>query len=152
MAITIKIAPMEQKHIKDICEVENSSFSVPWSEESFVRELSNDLATYFVALYGEKAVGYGGMWSIAGEGQITNIAVLKEYRKNNIGTRLLDALIKSAIDKKLSVLMLEVRKSNIPALSLYKKAGFEIVGERTNYYKNPTENAILMNKEINLCP
>ena len=60
-----------------------------------------------------KCIGYAGFWNVSGEGDITNVAVLPEYRKNGIGSMLISEMIKTAVTLKLELLTLEVRKSNI---------------------------------------
>ena len=89
-------------------------------------------------------MGYAGFWSVSGEGQITNIAVLKEFRRNKIACKMLSVLIDRAKELNLENLSLEVRESNTAAINLYLGMDFKKVGTRKNYYKNPTEDAILM--------
>jgi ribosomal-protein-alanine N-acetyltransferase len=66
---------------KELANLDILCFSVPWSEKSFCEEAENPLATYFVAKEDDKIIGYGGIWNVSGEGQITNIAVHPECRK-----------------------------------------------------------------------
>lgn len=73
---------------------------------------------------------------------IINIEVLPEYRRKGIATSFLNSLV--AENEGVQEIFLEVRKSNEPAIKLYKKNGFEIISERNNYYKNPTEDALIM--------
>ena len=88
------------------------------------------------------------MSTVLDEGNITNIAVHPEYRNRKIASRILEMLIEYAICEKLSVLMLELRESNITAYNLYSKFGFEAVGKRKKYYSDNSEDAILMTKYI----
>ncbi len=129
---------------KELALLDRECFSVPWSEESFIKEADNPLAEYVIARINDKIVGYAGFWSVSGEGQITNIAVLKEYRRNKIAFKMLSSLIDRAKELNLEVLSLEVRESNVAAINLYLRMNFKEVGIRKNYYKNPTENAVLM--------
>ncbi len=129
---------------KELSKLDERCFSSPWSESSFLNEASNPLAQYVIAKADEKIIGYAGFWQVVDEGQITNIAVLKEYRRKKIAQQMLERLIQKARKMQLSVLSLEVRESNLPAISLYEKFEFEKVGIRKDYYKNPTENAVLM--------
>ena len=100
--------------------------------------MQNKLAVYFVAKDNGKCIGYAGFWNVSGEGDITNVAVLPEYRKNGIGSML-------------ELLTLEVRKSNIAAQGLYKKYGFDIIGERKRYYSDNGEDAWIMTKSFEPC-
>lgn len=129
---------------KELALLDKECFSVPWSEDAFINEFNNPLAEYIIARIDDKIVGYAGFWAVSGEGQITNIAVLKEYRRNKIAYKMLSSLIERAKDLNLEILSLEVRESNVAAISLYLGMNFKQVGIRKNYYKNPTENAVLM--------
>ena len=117
-------------------------FSVPWSEKSFIEEVENPLATYFVAKENNEIIGYGGIWQVQDEGQITNIAVHPKMRKKGIASAILEKLIDEA--KSSERIVLEVRESNIAAICLYEKYGFKNCGIRKNFYHSPTENGIVM--------
>ena len=135
MDYNIEIVRLEEKHIPDIMKVEYASFSIPWSEKSFRDDLKNSIATYFTAICNEVAVGYIGMWQIAGQSDITNIAVLPEYRRNSVASKLLSSLIEFCRENELDPITLEVRETNIPAINLYSKFGFKKIGERKKYYR-----------------
>ncbi len=140
----IKIRKMTKEDALELSLLDKVSFSVPWSENQFKEEAENEIATYFLAQDGEKIVGYIGCWNVLNEGNITNIAVLPEYRRQKIASSLLEYAIKNAIAEGLSLLTLEVRKSNEPAKNLYEKYGFRELGIRKDYYHKPTEDAIIM--------
>ena len=129
---------INQNDAKELSKLDEECFSSPWSETSFFNEASNPLAQYVIAKSGDKIIGYAGYWQIVDEGQITNIAVLKHYRRRGIAQQILEEEIS------LSFVSLEVRESNIGAINFYKKFNFKRVGIRKYYYKNPTENAVLM--------
>lgn len=131
---------------KDIFKIENEVFAHPWSAQSIENLLNDEKSAVFVAVSDNEVCGYCGVNTVLDEGYITNIAVLKNYRRQGIGNELLNALCKFAKEKNLAFLTLEVRKSNTPAISLYKKYGFEQAGERKNYYSSPVENALLLTK------
>ena len=100
-------------------------------------------------------MGYVGLMFVLDEGYISNVAVAPEFRRCGIADALISALIERE-KKALAFLTLEVRESNIPAISLYAKHGFITVGSRKNYYDRPKENALLMTlffdrKETNSC-
>ena len=132
------------KDVEGIHQVESNAFHDPWSQQAFKNELSNPITTYFVAEQDGEIIGFVGMWEVMGEGQITNVAVHTRERKKGIGQKLLDELIRYSKEKSLDVLLLEVRRSNKAASTLYKLKGFKEIGERKNYYTKPTEDAILM--------
>ena len=145
----IEIKRMEREHVSQIAEIEKKAFADPWSEESFQGELDNPLACYFVAEKDSEVLGYGGLWEIAGEGNITNIAVKEGFRGQKIGSRILSAMIAYAREHRFSFLTLEVRVSNEPAKRLYEKYGFRPVGLRRGYYPDNREDALLMTLEWN---
>ncbi len=91
-------------------------------------------------------VGYVGMNLIRGEGEITNLAVTGSFRRHGVGSMLMDAMLKT--DGLLRI-MLDVRLSNTPAISLYKKLGFLEDGVRRSFYQNPREDAVLMSRYVN---
>lgn len=133
---------------KELANLDEQCFSVPWSENSFLNDAKNPIAEYIIARIDNKIVGYAGFWQVLDEGQITNIAVLKEFRRQKIAQKMLFELIEKAKSKNLKILSLEVRESNLAAINLYSGLNFKTVGIRKNYYKNPTENAVLMDLEI----
>lgn len=143
-----EIRRMTKDDLDGIMEVELSSFSIPWTRKMFEDELANKLAVYFAAHEGERITGYAGMWHVAGEGDITNIGVLPEFRRKGIGGALLGALFAEAKKRNLNLLTLEVRQSNIIAQHMYKSYGFVSVGMRKNYYADNRENAIIMTAKI----
>lgn len=144
----IEIVRMNKNHIDMVMEVENSSFTMPWSKQSFLDELLNPLSYYVVAIENDLVLGYGGLWAILDEGHITNIAVHKNFRKNGIASTILLKIIEFAVENGLSFLTLEVRKSNAPAISLYKKYGFFDVAIRKGYYQDNNEDALIMTKQL----
>lgn len=137
---------MTEEDVAAVAELEKKCFAVPWSEKSFHDEMKNKLAVYFVAKSDGRCIGYAGFWNVSGEGGITNVAVLPEYRRQGIGSMLIAQMIKTAMQLKLDLLTLEVRKSNIAAQGLYKKYGFDIIGERKRYYSDNGEDAWIMTK------
>ncbi len=141
-----EIVRMTEDDVLSIAELEKRCFKVPWSEKSFRDEMKNKLAVYYVAKQDGKNIGYAGFWRVAGEGDITNVAVLPEYRRRGIGSMLIAEMVKTAEREKLSLLTLEVRKSNTAAQGLYKVFGFDIIGERKRYYSDNGEDAWIMTK------
>lgn len=139
------IIPMNKSHISAVANIEKVCFASPWTEEGIAEELENPLAHFLVAV-GEEVMGYIGVHEICGEGSITNVAVLPNFRCNGIGKALVSAAINGAKERNCEFITLEVRKSNFPAISLYSSLGFEQVGLRKNFYSSPTEDAVLMTK------
>ncbi len=141
----IRVIPMEEAHIDGVLAVEEATFSIPWTRADFVREVKeNKMAVYFVAMDGEKIVGYAGMWHVITEGHITNVAVLHEYRRQGIGDLLMQSLEEVALAREMIGITLEVRINNTAAQRLYHKYGFRPEGIRKNYYSDTHEDAVIM--------
>ena len=133
---------MTEKDCRTLAELDKKCFAVPWSERSFLEEVNNRLATYLLAREDGKIVGYCGFWRVSGEAQVTNIAVLPEYRRRKIAKALAEEMLKiCASDEQI---VLEVRKSNEIAISFYEKLGFEKAGIRKRFYHSPDEDGITM--------
>ena len=139
------IRKMTKDDIDSVLEIENACFSDPWTYGMFLNELSQDITEYRVAVVDEKIVGYMGMYQTLDEGNITNVAVLTEYRRQGIANALIGEFVKLAQEREFAFLTLEVRKSNLGAIKLYEQNGFVSVGVRPKYYNN-TEAAILMTR------
>ena len=142
------IIPMNSSHIGTLAVLEKQCFSSPWSAQSIAEELENPLAHFLVAMAGKSVAGYIGTQEIAGECYITNIAVFPEYRRSGAARALLSAAQKGAAERGCTFITLEVRVSNTPAISLYKKNGFAVAGERRDFYTKPDENAYIMTKHL----
>ena len=96
----------------------------------------------------KKVVGYAAVFCAADEGNLVSIGVDSNYREMGIATELLDIAYDMARDRGVASINLEVRESNIPAISLYECEGFEQVGRRPNFYRNPTEDALIYIKTL----
>ena len=140
----IEITTMTECHVAAVAELEKQNFSEPWSENSVRGELTNSLALWLVALDGEEVVGYVGSQTVLGEADMMNIAVSDSHRRRGIARQLVEELI-ARLDA--TMLTLEVRASNAPAIALYEKLGFQKVGLRKNYYRKPKEDALILRKE-----
>lgn len=110
-------------------------------EDVLLNYKTNDYIVYIVMLNSE-CIGYLYANLICSELNIYNLGIKEKYRKKGYGYKLLDYTINS--NKGISNIYVELRKSNLAALNLYKKLGFEIYNERSKYYSIPTEDAILM--------
>ncbi len=139
---------LKQQYVDDVDLINRLSFSDPWSKKLIAEDMSNPKCYYVVAVEDGQAVGYAGITDIAGEANITNIAVHPDWRRRGIGEILLDNLIQYCIANNLLLITLEVRKSNISAVSLYKKMGFDTEGERKGYYQDTKEDALIMTKRF----
>lgn len=145
----IRIVPMTLDHVDQVAELEKLIFSIPWTYNMIANELKNEHASYYVAITDESLViGYIGLHVAYDQGYITNIAVLPDFRSLGVGASLLSRAINRCNEAEVEKLTLEVRQSNEIAISLYQKFGFHVVGKRINYYRNPTEDALIMLKSF----
>ena len=144
MADNLEIMLLSREHIGDVARLEQECFVEPWSEKSLEMLLA-DSGFGIVALIDGKVVGYGGVMIALDEGQITDVAVSGEYRRRGIGMEIVKAMTAESKKRGLATLYLEVRESNRAARELYLACGFEECGMRKNFYRRPTEAAVLMN-------
>ena len=133
----------EEDDLSALLEVEQASFSQPWTETAFRNEFKNPYSRLWVLEEGALVIGYICAWFVYDEGQIVNVAVLPEYRRRGTGKLLVQHVLQEAITQGVRSLSLEVRKSNVVALDLYESFGFEKVAVRKLYYENG-EDALLM--------
>lgn len=138
------IEKMTADHVLQVAQLEKICFSDPWSERSVASELANPLSLWLVALEGSTVAGYVGSQTVCGETDMMNVAVHPDYRRWGIGEMLLLSLVEELKKQDSHSLTLEVRASNAPAQALYEKLGFSQVGLRKNYYRNPKEDACIL--------
>lgn len=144
------ITQMNESHVPQIAELEKLCFNDPWSVNSIASELDNRLSLWLVAVENDQVMGYVGSQTVLGETDMMNIAIHPDHRKRGIATELIEALIQGLTERGSHSLMLEVRSTNEPAKNLYAKMGFDAVGIRRNYYRNPREDALILRKEWSL--
>ena len=92
-------------------------------------------------------MGYVGSQSSIDEADIMNVAVHPDFRRRGVAEALIIRLVSDLKERGIHALLLEVRVSNTPAITLYEKLGFSQVGRRKNYYHNPKEDALILRKE-----
>lgn len=143
----IHYVPMTHSHVAQIAQLEKLCFHDPWSENSIAAELENSLSLWLVALDGETVVGYVGSQSVMGWADMMNIAVHPQCRRQGVAQELVERLAAALKENDVTCLTLEVRASNEPAKALYGKLGFQQVGRRPNYYRNPKEDALILRRE-----
>lgn len=153
----MRIRRMTREDLSQVVEIENLTFSQPWSEQGFVDSLSSKDTVFLVAEETvanscgnvcDWIVGYIGMYVSFEEGEITNVAVRETVRKQGIGNQLLKAVLEEGIKAGVTRFVLEVRVSNQPAVRLYQKHGFVTAGIRPDFYELPKENAWIMVREM----
>ncbi len=129
-----------EKDLADIYSIELACFLRPWSYASLQNDIcNNEWALYIVAEADGCIVGYCGMHTMFDEGHIMNVAVMSRFRRRGIGKGLIETVFSMTA---LDCYTLEVRITNLDAVSLYKHLGFEILGKRPKYYGD--EDALIM--------
>ncbi|WP_240841601.1 ribosomal protein S18-alanine N-acetyltransferase [Acidaminobacter sp. JC074] len=143
------IRNMTVEDLDQVMSLELACFSVPWTRESFENELTkNMLAKYIVIEEEGEIIGYGGVWYIMDEGHITNVAIHPEHRKKGLGKLLVEKMKHNARIQGIKHMTLEVRVSNVAAITLYSRMGFEKAGIRPKYYTDNNEDALIMWVEL----
>ena len=143
--MNVRIRIMNENDAVEVAKISILSFSSPWSTESYIQEIKNPVALYLVAVINNNIVGFIGTWNVLDESHITNVAVHPDFRKQKIGSLLLENLINTCEKQhNTSSFDLEVRANNIPAQKLYSKFGFKNNGIRKGYYTDNKEDASLM--------
>ena len=138
------IRPMEVSDTEQVEMIEKQIFSIPWSQKSFEDACQSNDNIYLVCEMNGQIAGYCGLWTVLGEGNITNMAVSGGFRRLGIAETLMKEMEKRGMSKNVVTYFLEVRKSNKAAVNLYKKMGYVQIGVRKNFYEKPIEDALIM--------
>lgn len=140
---------MNLSDIPFVYDLECEIFPSPWSVDNFLHEFDNhDRNISFIGIIEQQLVAYAISYIVQDEFHISNLAVAPEFRRLKIGESMLKITLQISLDKKCQLAHLEVRKNNLPAIALYQKHGFQIVGLRKNYYQNEREDALLMTRKL----
>ncbi|MEZ4415120.1 MAG: ribosomal protein S18-alanine N-acetyltransferase [Gemmatimonadota bacterium] len=140
---------MRREDVRAVAAIERSAFSTPWTAATFANLLGwGDRCEAIVieeqGEQGAEVAGYAVLRFVEGEGELVNVAVAEPFRGRGLGSALLDAVVKAAERRGLRHLFLEVRRSNLRALTMYEHRGFQVVGIRRGYYSKPVEDAKIM--------
>lgn len=140
----MQIKPATIDNVADILKIEQACFSTPWTEQGIAESIENKNTYLYLAIIDGNVAGYMGLQVFSGEGYVTNVATLPEYRKMGVAK----ALINECLKHDMEFISLEVRQSNTPAINLYSQFGFKNVGVRPKFYREPVEDAIIMTKDL----
>ena len=111
--MNVQIRIMNENDAVEVAKISILSFSSPWSTESYIQEIKNPVALYLVAVINNNIVGFIGTWNVLDESHITNVAVHPDFRKQKIGSLLLENLINTCEKQhNTSSFDLEVRANN----------------------------------------
>lgn len=139
----IEIRRMRPEDAEAAARLEAVCFSHPWSAKAFAQCAADENVCYLMAWEGDKLVGNCGVRNIAGDGEITNVAVDPACRRQKVGTELMNKLLEAGCSMGIEAFTLEVRASNLPAIRLYESFGFVLEGTRRNFYEDPREDALI---------
>jgi ribosomal-protein-alanine N-acetyltransferase len=143
--VDVRITTMRRRHLRSVLRIEAQVYPRPWSMSLFLSELAlRSTRAYMVAFVGREIVGYVGLMMSVDDGHITTIAVDPSWQRHKVGSRLLLAAAREAIERNATSLTLEVRMSNHGAQAMYKRFGFKPVGVRKGYYVETNEDALVM--------
>ena len=135
---------LSEQNVSQVADIENATFSEPWSADALRHTLSDDKYRYLIIMKENMVIGYAGVLCIGDEGQITNVAIAEPYRGRGYGEVLIRHLLRMKETVSVKRFFLEVRKGNEVARYLYQKVGFEELGIRKDFYKKPCEDAVVM--------
>jgi ribosomal-protein-alanine N-acetyltransferase len=148
-----ELGPLSESDLDEVVEIEKLCFGTPWNRGLFSNELAQSeicfwtKATHRTGAPGastHRVAGYMGFWKAVDEAHITNMAVRPEYRRQGLARTLAQSVLKQARELGCVRATLEVRPSNLAALSLYESLGFTGVALRPRYYVDNEEDALIM--------
>ncbi len=146
------LSRMDASHVHEVVEIERLSSTNPWTEDSFLHEIEeNVFSRPRVAMTLDApcaVVGYCVSWIVFQEMHIQNVAVHPRHRRVGLALHMLQRALEEGVQAGAVSAHLEVRRGNAAAVKLYESLGFQRGGERNNYYSRPREDAILFRKEL----
>jgi [ribosomal protein S18]-alanine N-acetyltransferase len=152
----LELTALPADQLEQVVELDRRSLGGMWTIEGYRREMNSPNSDLLILqqMILEQAtpqqetpqpiLGVGCVWAILDEAHITTLAIDPTVQRQGWGSVMLHALLRAARGRGLEWATLEVRVSNVGAIALYKKFGFEAVGERKKYYQNPEENALIL--------
>ena len=144
----LKITSMTEKHIPALAELERLCFSTPWTEQGLREELDNRTAHFIVAEIGNQVAGYMGVFVVCESCYVSDIAVYPQFRRQGVASALIKKASADAAVLGAQSISLEVRPSNEAAVKLYRSLGFDDIGLRKRFYRDPEEDALIMTKVL----
>ena len=145
-----KIETASSDDLEYLLEIERESSPNPWKRSFFESEFTGKLSTILVSRSGSdgKTDGFIVFRTIDDIAEINNIAVRANRRRSGIAAALISRLIDISLQDTVSVIFLEVRSENYPAIKLYERYGFVLSGRRKDYYNHPKDDALIYKLEV----
>jgi [ribosomal protein S18]-alanine N-acetyltransferase len=144
MDVPYRIRPAAPADAASLVAIERRCFSDPWNETSFREALDSPWSFGLVAHSAQAIAGYLIGREVAGTGEVLNLAVSPDFRRRGVARALLRTGLALLRKRHVDEVFLEVRESNRSALALYLSSGFRPVGQRSAYYRNPKEDALVL--------
>jgi ribosomal-protein-alanine N-acetyltransferase len=144
---SLHVKPMRPEDLDRVLDIEQRSYSEPWTRDMFIDELFEKWFSHTVVLRlwpSTNLVGYSCFWILETELHLLNLAIDPAWRGRGFGNRLLQWILAGGKKERASNVYLEVRLSNHGAIRLYEKNGFQRFSQRKNYYNNPQEDALIL--------
>ena len=156
----VLIERMSEHDLLEVVEIEEGSGLSHWGWDAYHTELQSRTDSIMLVARGTRTeasgepsvIGFIVARCLAGEIHVNNVAVRPNFRRHGIGEQLLQAVLAWGKQKQASLAVLEVRAGNAAAQGLYRASGFEVVGRRRRYYKDPLEDALLMTVSLQETP
>lgn len=148
---SLKLEPMRTVHLNDVLAIEYAIYPFPWTRGNFADSLESGYEAWVLRDAAGTVLGYFLMMMAIDEAHLLNITVRFDLQGRGYGRFLLDKAMMIARENEMQSLLLEVRPTNLRALAVYQKAGFNTIGTRKNYYPaagNTREDAIVMKREL----
>lgn len=144
----IELLPLQYEDCERVAEIAKESLPEHWSLQSIRDVLQYENNIYYVvhSIEENQIIGFAGIMIIADEAELLNIAICPAFRRHGIGKLLLEKMLQAAVDGGACRILLEVRKSNLAARALYDRYSFKEIATRKDYYSNPTEDAVIMER------
>lgn len=149
--MTFSIEPLaDDRDLEGVLEVEQESFTNPWTREMYAWELQNRSVChiYVVRTPEHPVAGFCAFWLVFDEIHINNVALRPALRGRGLGTALIRRVFEEAARLGAKRATLEVRASNLGARRLYERLGFYLSGTRRNYYTKPVEDALILWRDL----
>jgi [ribosomal protein S18]-alanine N-acetyltransferase len=140
------LRPMQEAYLPQILDIETRAYPFPWTDGIFRDCLKVGYSGWVVVSPAEEVLAYAVMSMAVGEAHVLNLCVEPAYHQQGLGRFLLTHLQRLARGAGMEIMLLEVRKSNAAAISLYLNMGFHKLGERKGYYPahQGSEDALLL--------
>jgi [ribosomal protein S18]-alanine N-acetyltransferase len=135
--------------IDAMLDIETICFSAPWPRVAFAEEITHRSWSRVIGAFsGNELIGFMIYWLVASELHLLNLAVHPNWRRQGVGLKLIKYLLADALKEQRQAILLEVRTSNLAAIKLYRRFGFEELTVRPGYYADNGEDALVMLLEL----